>query len=304
MAKSSEVYINDIIDKILIIGGSRILGKKVIDIFEDVYFPYNNTKISLRNPYKLDFSNSDSLTLLLDKDIPKTVIVATALTDFDECKINPSSAYKINIAPFYVIRTKFCEGITSGSDALYTGLKALNITKVDEVIVPSFTFTPVVGVVVRNVAISVFIDVYEHYNIDSKEISKAITTNTKAVIAVHLFWNLSKIRKIKEITEKNSIVLIEDTAQANGKEIDSENINSLGNISCFSVDPGKNLWTFRDERIICTNDVELDKKIRVIREYGQRKKYYHEFVGLNSRLGPIQAAILNVTLKFMMVNSK
>ena len=98
--------------------------------------------------------------------------------------------------------------------------------------------------------------------------------------------------------------MIEDTAQANGKEIDSENINSLGNISCFSVDPGKNLWTFRDERIICTNDVELDKKIRVIREYGQRKKYYHEFVGLNSRLGPIQAAILNVTLKFMMVNSK
>ena len=197
------------------------------------------------------------------------------------------------------IGTKFCGGVASGSDALYIGLKALNITNGDEVIVPSFTFTATVDAVVRNGATPVFVDVDDQYNIDPNEISKAITPNTKAVIAVHLYGNPSRIKEIKEITDKNGIALIEDAAQAHGSEIDNKKIGSFGNISCFSFYPAKNLGAFGDGGAICTNDVELDKKIRMIREYGQRKKYYHEFVGLNSRLDPIQAAILNVKLKHL-----
>lgn len=197
------------------------------------------------------------------------------------------------------IGTKFCKGVSSGSDALYIGLQALGITKGDEVIVPSYTFTATVDAVVRNGATPVFVDVDEQYNIDPNEILKALTPNTKAVIAVHLYGNPARMKEIKEIAERNNIFLIEDAAQAHGSEIYGRKTGTFGDISCFSFYPAKNLGGFGDGGAICTNDPEVENKIGMIREYGQKRKYYHEFVGLNSRLDPLQAAILKIKLNHL-----
>lgn len=195
--------------------------------------------------------------------------------------------------------TKFCSGLASGSDALYLGLKALGIGAGDEVIVPSFTFTATVDAVVRNGAIPVFVDVDETYNMDYESIKKAITEKTKAVIVVHLYGNPARIKEIMEITQSKGLFLIEDAAQAHGAEVDGIKVGNFGDIACYSFYPAKNLGAFGDGGALCTNDPEVYEKIGLLREYGQRKKYHHEIIGVNSRLDTLQAAILNIKLKHL-----
>ena len=197
------------------------------------------------------------------------------------------------------VGTKYCIGVASGSDALYIGLRALGIKPGDEIIVPSFTFTATVDAVVRNGAIPVFIDVGENYNIGPEQFKNAITEKTKAVIPVHLYGNPCNISEIMEIAHANDIFVIEDSAQSHGALYRGNRTGAFGDISCFSFYPAKNLGAFGDGGAICTNSSVLNDRIRMIREYGQSRKYYHDFIGINSRLDSIQASILNVKLKYL-----
>lgn len=199
----------------------------------------------------------------------------------------------------HFIGTRYCEGVASGSDALYISLKALDIGPGDEVIVPSFTFTATVDAVVRNGATPVFVDAGNNYNMDPEEFSKAITPRTKAVIPVHLYGNPAKLDEICEVADDKGVLVIEDAAQSHGSRYKGKRVGSFGILSCYSFYPAKNLGAFGDGGAICTNSSELDDRIRMIREYGQRKKYHHDFIGMNSRLDALQAAILRVKLKHL-----
>ena len=197
------------------------------------------------------------------------------------------------------IGVRHCKGVASGSDALYLGLRALNVGQGDEVIVPSFTFTATVDAVVRNGATPVFVDIGENYNMDPSRLSSAITRKTRAIIPVHLYGNPANMNEIKEITDSKGLYLIEDAAQSHGARYNGKRTGSFGDISCFSFYPAKNLGAFGDGGAICTNSPEIDERIRMLREYGQAEKYYHDFIGVNSRLDSLQAAILNVKLKYL-----
>lgn len=199
----------------------------------------------------------------------------------------------------HYIGTKYSLGVASGSDALYLGLNALGIGRGDEVIVPSFTFTSTVDAVVRNGATPVFVDIEDNYNISYESLRRAITKKTKAVIVVHLYGNPANMREIMEITHDKDITLIEDSAQAHGAEVEGRKAGSFGDLACFSFYPTKNLGGFGDGGAVCTNNDELMEKIIMLREYGQKEKYHHEFIGVNSRLDTLQAAILNIKLSYL-----
>ncbi|AEA46579.1 DegT/DnrJ/EryC1/StrS family aminotransferase [Archaeoglobus veneficus] len=198
------------------------------------------------------------------------------------------------------IGAKYGIGVNSGSDALYLGVKALGIGKGDEVITVSHTFISTVDAIVRNGAKPVFVDIDpETYTIDVSQIEKKITERTKAILPVHLYGHPADMGSIMEIGEKYSLFVIEDACQAHGAEYNGKKVGSIGDIGCFSFYPTKNLGAYGDGGIVVTNDDELANKLRTLRNYGSSKKYYHEFVGVNSRLDEIQAAILRVKLKYL-----
>ncbi|MGC9069268.1 MAG: DegT/DnrJ/EryC1/StrS family aminotransferase [Thermoprotei archaeon] len=198
------------------------------------------------------------------------------------------------------IGVKHAIGVGSGTDALVIALKALSIGQSDEVITVSFTFTATVDSIVHNGATPVFVDVDPmSYTIDTKQIERAITSKTKAIIPVHLYGHPANIDPILEIAEKYGLYVVEDAAQAHGAEYKRRKVGSLGHVACFSFYPSKNLGAYGDGGMIVTNDQMLAEKVMMLREYGQKEKYRHEFIGFNSRLDEIQAAVLRVKLKHL-----
>jgi len=191
-------------------------------------------------------------------------------------------------------------GVNSGSDALYLAIKALGIGLGDEVITVSHTFISTVDAIVRNGTNPVFVDIDpETYTIDVNQIEKAITERTRAIIPVHLYGHPVDMDPIMEIAEDYGLYVIEDASQAHGAEYKGKKVGSIGHIACFSFYPTKNLGAYGDAGAIVTNDDELAEKLRMMRNYGSPKKYYHEFIGVNSRLDEIQAAILRVKLRHL-----
>jgi len=198
------------------------------------------------------------------------------------------------------IGVKYGVGVNSGSDALFLAVKALGIGEGDEVITVSHTFISTVDAVARNGAEPVFVDVDpDTYCIDVSKIEQAITDKTKAILPVHLYGHPANMSPIMEIAKKHGFYVIEDACQAHGAEYKGKKAGSIGTVGCFSFYPVKNLGAYGDGGIIVTNDEELAEKLRMARNYGQPKKYYHNFVGVNSRLDEIQAAILRVKLKYL-----
>ncbi len=193
----------------------------------------------------------------------------------------------------------------NGTDALQISLMALNLKKGDEVICPAFSYIAAAEVITLLGLKPVMADVDPRtFNITAEIIKSLITKNTKAIICVHLFGQTSDMREIMTIAGENDIIIIEDNAQSLGSEyILSPNIakksGTIGHIGTTSFFPSKILGCFGDGGAIFTNDDFLASKLRMISNHGQEKKYYHEVVGCNSRLDSIQAAILNVKLKYI-----
>ncbi|MDM5231834.1 DegT/DnrJ/EryC1/StrS family aminotransferase [Lysinibacillus pakistanensis] len=196
--------------------------------------------------------------------------------------------------------TKYCIGVSNGLDALKLILRAYDIGAGDEVIVPANTFIATALAVSEVGAKPILVEPRnDTYLINPELIEAAITDKTKAIIVVHLYGRVEEIDKVKQIAEKHNLKLIEDAAQAHGANYKNIKVGNLGNAAAFSFYPGKNLGALGDAGAITTNDEELGRKVKALRNYGSEKKYIHEFKGYNNRLDEMQAAFLRVKLKYL-----
>tara|TARA_B110000305_G_scaffold237967_1_gene302380 strand:- start:542 stop:1606 length:1065 start_codon:yes stop_codon:yes gene_type:complete len=196
--------------------------------------------------------------------------------------------------------TKHCIGVANGLEALFLVLKAWGIGPGDEVIVPSNTYIATVLAVSQCGATPVFVEPnIETFNIDPKRIEEKITSNTKAIIPVHLYGLCAAMPEIMEIAKINNIKVLEDAAQAHGASIENVRAGALGDAAAFSFYPTKNLGAYGDAGSITTNDKVLADQIKILRNYGSQKKYYNEIIGYNSRLDELQAGILRVKLRYL-----
>ncbi|MGI9037067.1 MAG: DegT/DnrJ/EryC1/StrS family aminotransferase [Pyrinomonadaceae bacterium] len=194
-------------------------------------------------------------------------------------------------------RTKFAVGCASGTDALMLALMAFDIGCGDEVITTPYSFFASASSIARLGATPVFVDIEPHtYNINVNQIEDKITRRTKAVMPVDLFGQCAEIQRILEITHEHKIPVIEDAAQAIGAEEFGMRAGSISKIGCFSFYPSKNLGAMGDAGFLTTSDENLAKKLFALRVHGSFERYYHKWVGLNSRLDAMQAAILRVKL--------
>jgi len=188
-------------------------------------------------------------------------------------------------------------GVANGSDALYLALLACGVEPGDEVITTPFTFFATAGSIVRAGAVPVFVDIdSKTYNIDPDLIEEKITPRTKAILPVHLFGQAADMGRIMEIAQKNGLKVIEDAAQALGCEYQGRPGGGIGDAGCLSFFPTKNLGCFGDGGMVVTNNKEIAERVRMLRVHGTKKKYYHELMGVNSRLDELQAAVLRIKL--------
>lgn len=195
---------------------------------------------------------------------------------------------------------KYGVGVASGSDALALSLKSLGVGRGDEVITVPNTFIATADAISRNGGRLVFVDVDpETYTMDVSKVEKNITQKTKSIIPVHLYGHPADMRPIKEMSEKYGLSVVEDACQAHGAEYKGEKVGSLGDVACFSFYPSKNLGACGDGGMVVTDDEELASRVKIIRNYGQKEKYFHDFIGYNSRLDEVQAAILRVKLNHL-----
>jgi dTDP-4-amino-4,6-dideoxygalactose transaminase len=195
------------------------------------------------------------------------------------------------------VGTEHAITVANGSDALLLSLMALGIGPGDEVIVPSFTFFATAGSVSRVGAVPVFVDVTaKDYNIDPEAVRRKITSKTKAVIPVHLFGMPAKMDQLMQLASEYNLSIIEDAAQALDTVSGGNLVGNIGTLGCFSFFPTKNLGCFGDGGMVTTNRGDLAERLRMLRVHGTRRKYYHELLGINSRLDTLQAAFLNIKL--------
>jgi len=193
-----------------------------------------------------------------------------------------------------------CVACNSGTDALYLALRALNIGAGDEVITTPFTFIATAEVISATGAKPVFVDIDQTtYNLDVLQIPAAITSKTKAIIPVHLFGQPVDMTGLMAIAKPHNLAVVEDCAQSTGAMWDGKKVGSIGQIGCFSFYPTKNLGACGDGGAITTNDPAIAARLRLLREHGSQTRYIHEEVGVNSRLDSIQAAILQVKLRYL-----
>lgn len=193
---------------------------------------------------------------------------------------------------------KYCIGCGNGLDALFLILKGYGIGKGDEVIIPANTFIATALAVSYSGATPVLVEPYiDTYNINVQKIENKITDKTRAIIAVHLYGQTAEMDNILQIAAKYHLKVIEDAAQAHGALYKGKMVGSLADAAGFSFYPGKNLGALGDAGAVVTNDELLAKKIRALGNYGSDYKYHHIYMGNNSRMDELQAAILRIKLK-------
>jgi dTDP-4-amino-4,6-dideoxygalactose transaminase len=199
----------------------------------------------------------------------------------------------------------FCDcrygiGVGSGTEALWLALLALGIGPGDEVITVPNTFMATAEAVSMCGAKPVFVDIDpKTYNMNPDLLERAVTPRTKAIIPVHLFGQTVDMDPIMDIARARRLFVIEDACQAHGAEYKRKRAGSMGDLGCFSFYPGKNLGAYGEAGAVVTNHVELDRKIRALRDHGQTKKYYHSAIGWNARMDGIQGSVLSVKLKHL-----
>jgi len=194
--------------------------------------------------------------------------------------------------------TRHAIGVGSGTDALWLALLALGVGPGDEVITVPSTFMATAEAITYCGARPVFVDIDEDtYTMDPRHLEAAITPRTRAIIPVHLFGQVADMDPILEVARRHGLPVVEDACQAHGAEYKGRRAGSLGVAGCFSFYPGKNLGAFGEAGAITTNDDTLAGKMRMFRDHGQAKKYYHDVVGWNARMDGIQGAVLKVKLR-------
>lgn len=196
------------------------------------------------------------------------------------------------------VGVKHAVTLNSGTDALHLALRALDIGAGDEVITTAFTFvatTEAIGIVGAK---PVFVDIDpDTFNIDAEKIEKAITPKTKAIIPVHLYGQPADMVTICEIAKKYDLFVIEDCCQAIGAKIGDKMVGSFGDVGCFSFFPTKNLGAMGDGGLLTTNSQAIKDRVISLRNHGGAVRYYHDEIGVNSRLDEVQAAILRIKFK-------
>jgi dTDP-4-amino-4,6-dideoxygalactose transaminase len=196
--------------------------------------------------------------------------------------------------------TKYCVGVASGTDALHLSLRALDIGDGDEVITVANTFVATALAISYVGADIVLVDCDANtYNIDVNQIRNKITKKTKAIIPVHLYGQAANMPEIMSLAKEHNIKVVEDASQAHGARVSDARVGTFGDLACFSFYPGKNLGAFGDGGAIVTSDENLKNKLEMLRNYGSPQKYFHDFIGFNSRLDSIQAVVLSAKLKYL-----
>ena len=198
------------------------------------------------------------------------------------------------------VGTDLCIGVNSGLDALELSLRAAGIGEGDEVIVPSNTYIATALAATQVGAKPVFVEpVTSTHLIDTERIEEAITPRTKAIIPVHLYGQAVDMQSVMALANKHGLFVVEDNAQAHGAAWGEQRTGSFGHANATSFYPGKNLGALGDAGAVTTNDSELARQIRMLRNYGSEIKYHNEVVGYNKRLDEMQAAFLSVKLKHL-----
>ncbi len=195
---------------------------------------------------------------------------------------------------------RFGIAVNSGTSALHLALLAANIGPGDEVITVPFTFVATVAAIRYTGARPVFVDIHpESYTMDVRQIERAITKQTKAILPVHLYGQAADMGPILEIARRRGLVVIEDAAQAHGADYKGRRVGAIGDFGCFSFYPGKNLGAYGEGGIVTTNNPDYANTIRMLRDWGQKRKYEHALMGYNYRMDGLQGAILRVKLRHL-----
>lgn len=193
-------------------------------------------------------------------------------------------------------------GCANGSDALLLAWMALDIQPGDEIITTPFSFFATAGSISRMGAVPVFVDIEDAtFNIDANQLEDACKKHkrVKAIQPVHLYGGSADMDPILSLAERHGVAVVEDAAQAIGAEYKGQRCGGIGTIGCFSFYPGKNLGAYGEAGLVTTKDKALAERIRKLRTHGGSNKYFHEFIGMNSRIDTLQAAVLKVKLKYL-----
>ncbi|MGB9181835.1 MAG: DegT/DnrJ/EryC1/StrS family aminotransferase [Pyrinomonadaceae bacterium] len=198
------------------------------------------------------------------------------------------------------VGARFCVCVSNGTAAIQLALTACGLGAGDEVIVPANSFFATAEGVSTAQATPVFVDADPvSYTIDATKIEVAITERTRAIMPVHLYGQSADLDPLFEIAGRHNLIVIEDAAQAHGSRYKGRRVGALGRAGCFSFYPGKNLGAYGEGGAVVTNDEEVARRVRLLRDHGSERKYVHEIVGYNFRLEGIQGAVLNVKLKYL-----
>jgi dTDP-4-amino-4,6-dideoxygalactose transaminase len=197
-------------------------------------------------------------------------------------------------------KTEQAIGVNSGTSAIQLALLAAGVKAGDEIITTPFTFVATVSAIDYTNAKPVFVDIDPRTcTIDPAKIEAAITPRTKAIVPVHLHGRPADMDPILDIAKRHKLLVIEDAAQAHGAEYKGRRIGSLGDLGCFSFYPGKNLGAYGEGGAVTTNNPDFAKRLRMLRDWGSEKKYYHDIKGGNFRLEGVQGAVLGVKMKYI-----
>jgi dTDP-4-amino-4,6-dideoxygalactose transaminase len=208
------------------------------------------------------------------------------------------AAFEKAFAPY--CKSEYAVGMNSGTSAIQLAILAAGIGRGDEVITTPFTFVATVSAIDFTNAKPVFVDCDpETLTIDPAKIEAAITPRTKAIIPVHLHGRPADMDPIMEIAKRHKLLVIEDAAQAHGAEYKGRRIGSIGDMGCFSFYPGKNLGAYGEGGAVTTSNADFNKRLRMFRDWGSEKKYYHDLKGGNFRLEGVQGAVLGVKMKYI-----
>tara|TARA_Y100000816_G_scaffold122065_1_gene85767 strand:- start:3879 stop:4967 length:1089 start_codon:yes stop_codon:yes gene_type:complete len=210
---------------------------------------------------------------------------------------NYLSLFEENFAKY--VGCNFCIGVANGTDALEIAIECLDLPKGSEIIVPANSWISSSESVVRLGYNVVFCDVKNDYLIDIKDLKEKISDNTSAIMPVHLYGQICEMNELTKIANENDLKIIEDSAQAHGAVYEGKKAGTFGDVGCYSFYPGKNLGAYGDGGALVTNNSEIANKARLISNHGQIEKHKHLIIGRNSRLDGLQAAILNVKLKYL-----
>ncbi len=197
------------------------------------------------------------------------------------------------------VGVKHCVGLASGLDALWIAFRLLGMGPGDEVIVCTNAYIACVMGITINGATPVFVEPDEYDNLDADKVEAAVTTRTRAILAVHLFGQTCDMDRLGEICRRHDLILVEDCAQSHGTTFRGRQAGSFGRIGCFSFYPTKGLGAFGEGGCITTNDDDIADRFRTFRNYGSKVHYQNELVGTNSRLDELQAGLLRVKLQYL-----